>query len=213
MRYRQRRPEPATTTTTEPAIVNNPAPAPSPTVPFDINSYHLEITGLVNSQLSLLYAQILSYPTITQGVELVCPGIEDVTDVWTGVPVSTLLKEAGLTTETGDVVFTGNGGYFIEIPLSSALQDSVFLAYQVDGQPTLETGGYPLRLVLNYGPGYEWVKGVTKIEVKQAQVSFSNSPAVIQNLRVSVPASRKMLCACLLASVSKTSKSGDQLSL
>ena len=135
------------TTTTEPPIVTTPATTTTPFYDIDINKYVLEINGFVNTSLSLSYAQIQTYPTVTLPVEIVCPGEEDEWDNWTGVPLSTLLNAAGLSPEASEVVFTGSDGYFVDLPLSTAMEKGVFLAYQMNGQALSQMRGYPLRLV------------------------------------------------------------------
>lgn len=204
------------TTTTTPPVVSSSTPTEATTTTadinsaYDINNYSLVIDGLVNTPLSLSFKQILSYPTVTENAELICPGVEDVTNDWTGVPVSTLLKAADPTSEASEVIFTSNDGYSIQLPLNSALQDSVFLAYQVDGKTTLETRGYPLRLVLKWSPGFQWVTWVTKIEVQPALVSFLNSSSLFQNLPNKILSSGSKLCSCLLLAVTDQSKSMNQ---
>ena len=125
------------TTTTEPPIVTTPATTTTPFYDIAINSYLLEINGLVNTPLSLSYAQILAYPAVTQTARIICPGEEDETYQWTGVPLSTLLNAAGLSPEASEVVFTGLDGYYVQLPLASFLDNDVFLAYQMNGQTLL----------------------------------------------------------------------------
>jgi DMSO/TMAO reductase YedYZ molybdopterin-dependent catalytic subunit len=195
-----------TTTTTLPPVVNNPPPTTSAPFDTDINDYRLAINGLVNTPLSLSYAEILSYATVTQNAELVCPGEEDVNNQWTGVPVSTILNAAGLMSEAGEVIFTGADGYYIQLPLSSVLNKGVFLAYQVDGQSTHDTRGYPLRLVMNPGPGLQWVEWLTSIRVTPTLASYSNPSPSIQNTRGNVPANSSKTCACLFPVIQGISK-------
>ena len=197
---------PESTTTTLPPVVSN-----SPTTtsaPFDtnINDYRLAVNGLVNTPLSLSYAQILSYATVTQTAELVCPGEEDVVNQWTGVPLSVILNAAGLMSEAGEVVFTGADGYYIQMPLSSVLNDGVFLAYQVDGQSTQDARGYPLRLVVNPGPGLDWVEWLTGIRVQPMLASLSNPSATIQNANGSAPTNSSKTCSCLFPVIKAISK-------
>ena len=198
---------PATsTTTTLPPVVNNSPPTTSAPFDTDINDYRLAINGLVNTPLSLSYTQILSYVTVTQNAELVCPGEEDVNNQWTGVPVSTILNDAGLMSEAGEVIFTGADGYYIQLPLSSVLDKGVFLAYQVDGQSTQDARGYPLRLVVNPGPGLEWVEWLTSIRVTPTLAFYSNPSGTIQNTRGNVPANSSKTCACLFPVIQGISK-------
>ena len=198
-------PATSTTTTLPPVVSNSPATTSAP-FDSDINDYRLAINGLVNTPLSLSYTQILSYGTVTQNAELVCPGEEDVNNQWTGVPVSTILNDAGLMSEAGEVIFTGADGYYIQLPLSSVLNKGVFLAYQVDGQSTHDTRGYPLRLVVNPGPGLEWVEWLTSIRVTPTLASYSNPSPSIQNTRGNVPANSSKTCACLFPVIQGISK-------
>ena len=172
---------------------------------IDINNYSLAVTGSVNNPLSLSYAQIQSYPAVTQKLEIICPDEEDEWDDWTGVPVATLLKEAGLTPEASDVVFTGVDGYYLEFPVGFVLQNGIFLAYDMNGQTLSRDRGYPLRLVVGGSAGASWMRWVTKIEVKPALASFSNSSAFIQQLSRNIPLAGSRFCSCLLARFSGTS--------
>jgi DMSO/TMAO reductase YedYZ molybdopterin-dependent catalytic subunit len=193
---------PTPTTTTEPPAVDNSTQTTT-TTPFydvDINSYTLTLNGAVSTSLSLSYAQILAYPAVTQTARIICPGEEDETDQWTGVPLSTLLNAAGLSPEASEVVFTGLDGYYVQLPLASVLDSGVFLAYKMNGQTLTWERGYPLRLVVTKNlVGSNWPRWVTSIEVKSNLVSFSNSSAIIQNSRSNIPTSGSKLCSCFLS--------------
>jgi DMSO/TMAO reductase YedYZ molybdopterin-dependent catalytic subunit len=196
--------EPADTTSsipTSPTIIpdsSNSAPTTT-TLNVDINSYNLTIDGTVNAALSLTYAKIQAYPTVTRNEEIICPGVKDEIDSWTGVSLSTLLKEAGLATGASEIVFTGADGYFVELPLETVLENNVFLAYKMNGETLSQDRGYPLRLVVGKSQGADWLRWVTKIEVKPELTSFTNSSAAIQNLRTNIPYSGNKLCSCFLA--------------
>jgi DMSO/TMAO reductase YedYZ molybdopterin-dependent catalytic subunit len=165
----------------------------------DINAYVLDINGLVNTPLSLSYAQIQTYPSVTLPVEIACPGVEDEWDNWTGVPLSTLLNAAGLSPEASMVVFTGSDGYFVYLPLSTVLEKGVFLAYQMNGQSLSQDRGYPLRLVVSGSEGADWLRWVTSIQVKSNLTDFSNSSAIAQDARSNIPTSGNKTCSCFLA--------------
>ena len=194
-------PAPTDSISASPTIIpdNSDSAQTTTTLDVDINSYNLIIDGAVNSALSLTSAQIQAYPTITQNEEIICPGVKDETDSWTGVSVSTLLTEAGLATGASEVVFTGADGYFIELPLETVLGNNVFLAYKMNGQTLSQDRGYPLRLVVGKSQGADWLRWVTKIEVKPDLTSFTNSSAAIQNSRSNIPYSGSKLCSCFLA--------------
>ena len=189
--------------TTTPTLTPDNSASTTTTTTFnediDINSYNLIIDGIVNSPLSLSYEQLQSFPTINRDAEIICPGVKDETDSWTGVSLSTLLKEAGLGTGASEVIFTGEDGYFVQLPLETVLESDVFLAYKMNGQTLSQDRGYPLRLVVGKSQGADWLRWVTKIEVKPALVSFENSSAIIQSLSSNIPTSGNKLCSCLLA--------------
>ncbi len=196
----------------EPTTVGNPIAAESPksissVLDININSYRLTINGTVNYPLSLSYEQIQAYAAVTKNVEIICPDIEDQTDEWTGVPVSTLLTQAGVTPGASEVVFTGADGYLVQLPLESVLQDGVFLAYTVNSQKLPQDRGYPLRLVVSGSLGSEWVGVVTNIEVKPASVSFINPSTIIRSSSGNISISGRKLCSCLFLALRGPSKS------
>jgi len=166
---------------------------------IDINSYNLVVNGLVNNQMSLSYAQILAYPSVTQQAEIICPDTEDEWDSWTGVPVATLLNAAGLLPDTTSIVFTGNDGYYVELPLKTVLSGGVFLAYQMNGQALTPDRGYPLRLVVTGDVGADWLRWVTNIQVKGILTLSSDSSVAIRRASSNIPTSGNKLCACLLS--------------
>jgi sulfoxide reductase catalytic subunit YedY len=133
---------------------------------IDITNYRLTISGQVDSQFSLTYAVIQQYPVVSDVVLLVCPGFFYDNAEWTGVPVSRLLGEAGITENASRVVFHAVDGYRASLPIEEALGDGVFLAYKVNGQTLPKEHGYPLRLVISGEYGGKWVKWVDRIEVK-----------------------------------------------
>ncbi len=191
-----------TTKTTEPLSSNNTAnlnaPAKPPAPPVDINSFGLDVSGLVHTPMSLSYAQIQSLPSITVSVEIVCPGTVDEWDNWTGVPLSTLLNSAGLSPEASEVILRGMDGYFVQLPLATVMDRGVILAYRMNGLSLSPDRGYPLRLVVGGNEGADWLRWVTSIEVKPGLTSFTNSSAAIQNLRINIPSSGSKLCSCFL---------------
>jgi DMSO/TMAO reductase YedYZ molybdopterin-dependent catalytic subunit len=134
----------------------------------NIEQYRLVIEGLVETPLSLTYEEVLDYPSVTEVVLLICPGVFVDNAEWTGVPVTALLEKAGIKPEAKSVVFQDiAGGYRQELLLEDVMgNDSIFLAYNVDGQTLPVEHGYPLRLVAKGKYGSYWVKWVERIEVE-----------------------------------------------
>ncbi len=94
---------------------------------------------------------------------------------WTGVPLSTVLDQAGITSSAVDVMPSGLDSTVVAsgvdaghvrrpIPASKALDD-VLLAYEMNGQPLPLDHGAPLRFVVPGWIGVANVKWVGQIEV------------------------------------------------
>jgi DMSO/TMAO reductase YedYZ molybdopterin-dependent catalytic subunit len=132
----------------------------------NIAHYRLKVDGLVQRPLTLTCDAVLAYPSVTEVVLLVCPFTFVDNAQWTGVPVSTLLTEAGIKAGATKVAFQALDGYQVVLPLEVVQQEGVFLAYKVDGQVLPAEHGYPLRLVAKGQYGANWVKWVTHIEVQ-----------------------------------------------
>jgi DMSO/TMAO reductase YedYZ molybdopterin-dependent catalytic subunit len=97
---------------------------------------------------------------------------------WTGVPLSTVLDNAGLLPAAVDVMPSGLDGNVVvagvdaghvrrPIPVSKALND-VLLAYEMNGEPLPFDHGYPVRLVVPGWVGVANIKWVGQIEVSTA---------------------------------------------
>jgi sulfane dehydrogenase subunit SoxC len=88
---------------------------------------------------------------------------------WTGVPLSTILSEAGLKPEAIWLLAEGGDAAAMtrSIPIEKALDDAL-LAYAQNGERLRPEQGYPLRLLL---PGYEGnvnIKWLRRIKVGTA---------------------------------------------
>jgi sulfane dehydrogenase subunit SoxC len=88
---------------------------------------------------------------------------------WTGVPLATVLREAGLRTDAKWLLAEGGdaSGMARSIPMAKALKDCL-VAYGQNGEALRPEQGYPLRLIV---PGYEGnthIKWLRRIEVSDA---------------------------------------------
>jgi len=85
---------------------------------------------------------------------------------WTGIPLSTLLDEAGLQPEARWLVAEGAdaGAMNVSIPIEKALDDTLLALYQ-NGERIRPEQGYPMRLIL---PGFEAVLNVKWLQRLQA---------------------------------------------
>jgi len=132
----------------------------------DIDTYRLEVSGLVERELSLSFAEIKALPAAREYAELNCPGFFTDKGTWTGVRVRDLLDMAGLDKRGTSLTFTSiDGGYKQTLPLEVALDDGVLIAYRFEGREFSPVHGFPLRLVARGEPGYIWVKWLGEITV------------------------------------------------
>jgi sulfane dehydrogenase subunit SoxC len=85
---------------------------------------------------------------------------------WTGVPLATVLREAGIRTDAKWLLAEGGDASVMtrSIPMAKALKDCL-VAYGQNGEALRPEQGYPLRLIV---PGYEGnthIKWLRRIEV------------------------------------------------
>lgn len=139
--------------------------------------HRLVIHGLVRRPLAFSMERLMRYPMTSRICFIECSGNSfpnvaaappQVTcgeihglvscSEWTGVPLATLLDEAGLLPEAEWVVAEGADAATMarSIPIDKALED-VLVALWQNGERLRPEQGYPLRLVL---PGYEGNMGI-----------------------------------------------------
>jgi DMSO/TMAO reductase YedYZ molybdopterin-dependent catalytic subunit len=133
-------------------------------IAIDLKTYRLRVTGKVGRPLSLSYDQILTYPSVTAVVLLICPGFFSNNGRWTGVHLKDLFREAQIKKEAQYVNISGAGSS-VGIPLKLIQEKRIFLAYQVNGVTLPRKHGFPLRLVYEDAYGTNWVKYVDEIVV------------------------------------------------
>ena len=155
--------------------------------------YRLMINGLVDNPLVFSYSDLERFPrenhvyfcecAANTGMEWAGAQLNGAQFThgmihnmeYTGVPLRTLLEEAGLDTAGGlkdKWVFvegadaSSNGR---SIPMEKALDD-VLVAFKANGEALRKEHGYPVRLVVPGWEGNMWVKWIRRIEVTDAPV-------------------------------------------
>ncbi|MFY1690726.1 sulfite oxidase [Plantactinospora sp. WMMB782] len=177
---------------------------------LDADRHLLNVDGRVDRPLTVDLAALRARPRVTRRVTLECAGngralltprpvsqpwlSEAVgTAEWTGTPLAPLLREAGLSTDAVDVVFTGadhgvergvEQDYQRGLPVAEALREEVLLAYEMNGAPLLPQHGAPLRLVVPGWYGMAHVKWLTRITVLDREFDGYQN-AVAYRLRTS----------------------------
>ena len=165
---------------------------------IDERDWHLEVTGagLRGGPVSFSYRDLRRLPsrTITTAIECAGNGRSYFTRQqgqtvsgtawhlggigvarWRGVPLSTVLRRAGLSSRAVDVQPTGLDPNFVSggvdlgpvrrpLPIGKALDD-VLLAYEMNGEPLPADHGHPVRVVVPHWIGISSIKWVGRIEV------------------------------------------------
>ena len=156
----------------------------------DPASYRLKIDGLVNAskEFSLDDLKKMKSSELIAGFE--CSGNRRPTQglsgngKWTGVPLKTVLDQAGVKANAKEFVFFGadHGSEEIEwrtqkftleqqfgraLTREKALSGEVFLAYAMNGEPLTVHQGFPLRLLVPGWYGVANVKWLSQIHLQE----------------------------------------------
>jgi len=151
--------------------------------------YRLMINGLVDTPLVFTYEDLERFPRVNKvyfcecaantgmewagaqlnGAQFTHGMIHNME--YSGVPLGTLLKEAGVQTEGKWVYVEGadassNGR---SIPLEKAMDD-VLVAFKANGEALRKEHGYPVRLVVPGWEGNMWVKWLRRVEITDGPV-------------------------------------------
>ena len=138
-------------------------------------TWSLSIGGeFVDNPISYTYDQLLARDQVTREVTLSCvsnPVGGDLVDnaIWTGIPVTELLEEAGVQDPTNDQhqFFSRSvDGFTCGFPLPLAYDGrTAMLALTMNGEPLPIDHGFPARLVIAGLYGYvsatKWIESIT----------------------------------------------------
>ena len=132
----------------------------------DIQSYRLNITGLVDKPKSLTYDEVVgSYKHYNKVVTLHCVEGWSATILWEGVLVGALLEEASPSPDAKVVIFHAYDGYTTSLPLDYIINNNILMAYKMNSITLPPERGFPFQLVAESKWGYKWIKWVTEIEL------------------------------------------------
>ena len=142
---------------------------------LDFDSWTLNITGRVMKELTITKNDLLAMPTSDEYATLECvsntinpPGALISNGKWTGVPLATILNQAGLTPDAIYIIFHCAEGYTVGIPIERALEPGALLAYMMNGQPLPVEHGFPLRAIIPGLYGMMNAKWITGIEASNS---------------------------------------------
>jgi len=139
---------------------------------LDLDKWTLKVDGKVSDELLLNKDGFMALPTKDEYATLECvsntiypPSALISNAKWTGVPLATILNQAGLSSDAKYVVFHCADGYTVGIPLDRAKQPGSLLAYKMNDQFLPNEHGFPLRAIVPGIYGMMNAKWITEIEV------------------------------------------------
>jgi DMSO/TMAO reductase YedYZ molybdopterin-dependent catalytic subunit len=135
---------------------------------IDMDSYTLQISGLVDEPKSYTYDEVISSnDNYTKLVTLSCVEGWSVDILWEGVLVKDLLEKSGISPEAKTVIFYAYDEYSTSLPLDFVLDNNIMLAYRMNDITIPPERGFPFQLVAEDKWGYKWIKWVTAIELSE----------------------------------------------
>lgn len=149
--------------------------------------HELLVHGMVDRPMTFRIADLERYPQVSRIQFLECSGngraaynpdrmpttttVQEIdgllsTSEWTGVPVSTILREVGVRRGASWILAEGGDSPLMSrsVPLDKVMDDAL-LAYGQNGERLRPGQGYPLRLFLPGWEGNTNVKWIRRIEV------------------------------------------------
>ncbi|HJS77060.1 MAG TPA: molybdopterin-dependent oxidoreductase, partial [Burkholderiales bacterium] len=163
---------------------------------IDPKTHRLAIHGMVKQPLEFAMDDLTRYPSVSRFYFLECSG-NGLTDwlkpasttvqqthgllsgaLWTGVPASTLLEEAGFDPRGKWALFEGADGsaHTRSVPMEKVLDDTL-IVYAMNGEALRPENGYPVRALM---PGWEGnisVKWLRRIKVGDQPWHFRSETA------------------------------------
>ena len=152
---------------------------------IDPAKHQLIMHGLVDRPLKWTVAELKRFPSVTRTCFIECSGnyfpragehspphlVCGLTSQseWTGVPLATLLREAGVRRGASWILAEGSDAAVMSrsIPMQKALDDAL-VVYAQNGEALRPAQGYPLRLLLPGWEGNTSIKWLRRLEVTDA---------------------------------------------
>ncbi len=142
------------------------------------DGWTLPVTGLVDKPLALSLDELRNMPSRTQITRHDCVEGWSCIAKWTGVPLKTVLDQAGVKPGATYVVFRcfdtlGSARYYELIDMIDARHPQTILAYGLNGETLDIPHGAPLRVRVERQLGYKMAKYIQAIEVVDSLVPIA----------------------------------------
>lgn len=132
----------------------------------DIESYRLQVTGLVEKPADYTYDDAIGdFANYKKVVRLNCVEGWAVNILWEGMLVRDILEKAAPLPEAKTVIFHAYDGYTTSFPIEYVLENDIIIAHKMNEVTLPPERGYPFQLVAESKWGYKWIKWITQIEL------------------------------------------------
>ena len=131
----------------------------------DINTYHLEVSGLVVKPKNYTYDQVKNFTNYQKVVKLDCVEGWSVNILWEGVLVKDILNDVKPLPQANTIIFYAVDGYSTSFPLEYVQKNQIIMAYKMNNATIAPERGFPFQLVAESKWGYKWIKWINKIEL------------------------------------------------
>ncbi len=131
---------------------------------FNEKTWDFTVSGQAANPFRWSYDDFMALPSIEIMTDFHCvTGWSQFNLRWKGVLFKTIASIVKPLETAKFVNIIAEGGYTTNIPLDTAMDDDVILAYEYDGKPITPEHGFPLRLVVPNKYAYKcakWVRGI-----------------------------------------------------
>ncbi|NAZ81867.1 molybdopterin-dependent oxidoreductase [Kineococcus sp. R8] len=138
----------------------------------DVASWTLRIHGMVEREVTVTFDDLLAEDLVERWMTMTCVSNEVGGNLvgnarWLGVPLTTLLRRAGLQPDADMLLSRSVDGFTISTPVAAATDGrSSMIAVAMNGEPLTDVHGFPARMIVPGLYGYvSACKWITEIEV------------------------------------------------
>lgn len=134
---------------------------------ISVEEYRLQVTGLVDNELTLTYADLSALPQTQLTKDFQCVTGWRVEDVrWQGVHLRDVLAAAGVSPTARALTLRSHDGEYTEsLTLDQATDEACLAATHLEGATVTREHGGPVRLYVAEMYGYKSLKWLSEIEV------------------------------------------------
>ena len=146
-------------------VAELPVLSAGPTPAVDLENWRFRISGLVEVETVLTYAEFRNLPIVRVHADFHCVTTWSRLDcMWEGVLAKEVLKLARPKPEAQFLMAQSIDRYTTNIDLEGLNEDEALFAWGLDGEDLTPDHGFPLRLVVPKRYGWESAKWVNKKE-------------------------------------------------